>query len=315
MNKVPKVTLIICSYNQEAYIREAVEGAFAQTYSPIEIIISDDSSTDNTFQIIEEMVARYTGCNTVIVNQNEKNLGLIDHVNKVFGMATGDLIIGSAGDDISLPERVETMVRLYMEREGRPTLFHGCVFKIGPKGEEYGLMSPEWGVGRIDLKETALRDALYIGASSAFTRELLDRFPPIKYRNAYEDLIWGFRASLIDAVAFLEKPLVRYRIDVGISWKLHEVSEESFKEIAKRQQRRLLMLKDVVAQRLLDINHITNSPEYDCVRESLRKKQLKIEIDLALLAPSLQTVVLFISNPLLFYKRYRSLNKLRRRLK
>ena len=43
----PLVTFALFAYNQEKYIREAVEGAFAQTYAPLEIILSDDCSTDS----------------------------------------------------------------------------------------------------------------------------------------------------------------------------------------------------------------------------------------------------------------------------
>ena len=51
----PLVTFALFAYNQEQYIREAIEGAFAQTYQPLEIILSDDCSTDRTFEIMREM--------------------------------------------------------------------------------------------------------------------------------------------------------------------------------------------------------------------------------------------------------------------
>ena len=44
----PRVTLAVIAYNQERFIREAIEGAFAQTYQPLEIILSDDCSSDRT---------------------------------------------------------------------------------------------------------------------------------------------------------------------------------------------------------------------------------------------------------------------------
>ena len=48
----PLITFALFAYNQEKYIEEAVQGAFLQTYSPLEIILSDDGSTDRTFEII-----------------------------------------------------------------------------------------------------------------------------------------------------------------------------------------------------------------------------------------------------------------------
>jgi glycosyltransferase involved in cell wall biosynthesis len=51
------VTFALFAYNQEKYIREAVEGALAQTYEPLEIILSDDCSSDRTFETMREMAA------------------------------------------------------------------------------------------------------------------------------------------------------------------------------------------------------------------------------------------------------------------
>ena len=69
----PLITFALFAYNQERFIREAVAGAFSQTYSPLEIILSDDCSSDRTFEIIQEMTAGYEGPHKVILNRNEKN--------------------------------------------------------------------------------------------------------------------------------------------------------------------------------------------------------------------------------------------------
>ncbi len=73
----PLVTFTLFAYNHEKYIREkAVEGALAQTYTPLEIILSDDCSTDRTFEIIQEIAKSYTGKHQLVINRNKKNLGL-----------------------------------------------------------------------------------------------------------------------------------------------------------------------------------------------------------------------------------------------
>ena len=71
----PLLSLLIITYNQEDYIRETLEGAFSQNYSPLEIVISDDNSTDGNFSIIKDMVSEYAGPHTIIINQNSQNLG------------------------------------------------------------------------------------------------------------------------------------------------------------------------------------------------------------------------------------------------
>ncbi len=63
----PLLTFILLAYNQERYIAEAVEGALGQTYSPLEIILSDDCSGDRTFELMKEAADEYRGPHEVIV--------------------------------------------------------------------------------------------------------------------------------------------------------------------------------------------------------------------------------------------------------
>src|SRR4051812_34720579 len=81
----PLVTFALFAYNHERFIRKAVDGALAQTYQPLEIIISDDCSTDRTFEIAQGMASAYNGAHKVVVNRNPKNLGADGfglHVNR-----------------------------------------------------------------------------------------------------------------------------------------------------------------------------------------------------------------------------------------
>lgn len=101
----PAVTLGLVAYNQENYIRAAIEGAFSQRFSPLEIILSDDCSTDRTFAIMEEMAASYSGPHKVRLRREPANVGTVQHVINVARAAQGDLMVLAAGDDISYPDR------------------------------------------------------------------------------------------------------------------------------------------------------------------------------------------------------------------
>ena len=106
----PLVTFAIFGYNQEKYIGEAVRSALAQTYEPMEVILSDDGSTDQTFQIMQEMASSYSGSKKVIARRTEKNLGTFLHVVDVARIAKGKLFVLAAGDDVSREERTERIV-------------------------------------------------------------------------------------------------------------------------------------------------------------------------------------------------------------
>ena len=63
------------AYNQARFIRQAVESALAQTFSPMEILLSDDCSTDGTFEIIQEVVKGYSGHHNVVRQQEQSQPG------------------------------------------------------------------------------------------------------------------------------------------------------------------------------------------------------------------------------------------------
>ncbi len=109
----PLVTLALMAYNQEQMIEGAVGGALAQTYSPLEILISDDCSTDRAFECATAAVDDYEGPHQLRLNRNPHNLGLIGHVNALFEMARGEIVVLAAGDDVSLPERVVRIVEAF----------------------------------------------------------------------------------------------------------------------------------------------------------------------------------------------------------
>ena len=81
--KNPLVSFLLFTYNHEKYVKYALESAINQDYSPLEIIISDDHSTDETYQIIEEIIKKYKGKNKIILNRMEKNIGVGAHINKI----------------------------------------------------------------------------------------------------------------------------------------------------------------------------------------------------------------------------------------
>lgn len=106
MKQKPLISYVVTTYNIEEYVKEAVMCAFAQTYSPLEIILSDDCSTDRTFDIMKQMADEYEGPHKVVLNRNETNLGITRHMNKAYlELANGEIIIAAHGDDVSKPER------------------------------------------------------------------------------------------------------------------------------------------------------------------------------------------------------------------
>lgn len=115
MEQKPLISILLLAYKQENFVRDAIEGVLSQTYSPLEIIISDDCSPDNTFQVIQDAVKGYKGPHTIILNHNEKNMGIAAHYDKLWNMSHGEIVIAAAGDDKSLPHRAQRTYEIFKQ--------------------------------------------------------------------------------------------------------------------------------------------------------------------------------------------------------
>lgn len=202
----PRYTLLITCYNFEKFIREAVEGALAQTYEPLDIIISDDCSTDRSWEVIQETVAAYKGPHHVILNHNEKNLGFAANLNKSFGMARTDWVLNQSGDDISLPTRVEEYARLI---ESNPKL--RCVGALYEEMDVNGKVRPPQHDQTMAAKNALGFIPVIIGVVAAYHMDVFRVFGPLGGQVWNEDSVLVLRAKLIGEVGFVEKVLVRYR--------------------------------------------------------------------------------------------------------
>lgn len=213
------VTFALIVYHQEQYIREAVEGAFAQTYSPLEIIISDDCSPDPTFEIIQEMAAAYKGPHKIILNRNQTNLGFGANVRKCLEMASGEWAIMAAGDDISLPERSSLLMKA-AEREPNVRGIWSNFERIDSEGmvlERQGLHSDE-----LDIKSSDLDSYLWgrpkrlpphaSGCAAAWHRSVFSIHNYIPEDCWCEDLFFSVRClALGHDLLRLSPDLVKYR--------------------------------------------------------------------------------------------------------
>src|SRR5512143_811188 len=89
----PLLTLGIVAYNQERYIGDAIHGAFSQTSTPLDIILSDDCSSDGTYERMRRMAESYEGPHRVVLNRNDCNKGIGAHVSHVLTLAQGELVV------------------------------------------------------------------------------------------------------------------------------------------------------------------------------------------------------------------------------
>lgn len=237
----PLATLFIAFYNQEDFVEDAVKGALSQTYENLEIILSDDCSTDKTFDEIKKWTQEYVGPHKIIINRNKKNLGLVPHMNKIFfDLSHGDYLFANGGDDVSLPNRIADGVDYFLKNNSVSGLTFASIY-IDGEGKETKRMHLEK-----DHRYT-ITDRSYLMSRSfmcgigmfAFKREVLNVFGPLNDDCQTEDSCLRFRALLLGEVIASAKYGVKYRIhgknmsigNVIFKLKTHPIAEQYRKDL------------------------------------------------------------------------------------
>ena len=208
----PLVTFFLFGYKQERFAPEAIEGAFRQTYQPLEIILSDDCSPDRTFEIMREMAASYGGPHQVRINRNGSNLGIGGHVNRGMELARGELFVVGAADDVSLPHRTEAIVAAWLKSHRRACSIYSAFTIIDETGRQYGRHDVPLPPANWDLLKLCREFRMGVaGVSHAWHRSIFDRFGPLNRDIVYEDQVLPLRSRLLGEVVHLPEQLVLYR--------------------------------------------------------------------------------------------------------
>ena len=214
-SKKPLVTFALFTYNHASYVKDVLHSALAQDYEPLEIIVSDDCSSDGTYQIIEAFLNDYKSGRDVRLLHNKSNLGIGAHVQKIFSLASGEIVVMAAGDDISIPIRVSTIVDRFLVDSSVLGLVSAFEF-MDKNGEQ---VNREWRPnGEEQTIENYTKGLIHCpGASCAWSKSLLHDWPMID-GVVHEDRVLPMRAALLGGKIFCSNDvLVRYRASGGVS--------------------------------------------------------------------------------------------------
>lgn len=265
----PLVTLAFPCFNQARYVAEALRSLLAQTYTPLQIAISDDNSSDGTFKIIRELLQQYDGPHQVDVHRNTRRKG-IENYNQLMTMARGDFIVIAHSDDLSVPERVEKLTRAWQENSVSMVSSNSVI--IDAQGREQGVRLDPGKFQQPDLEWYVRRgfNPAAIGACLAWDREVFDRFGSLDSRRSAvsSDVILPFRACLLRGIFYLPDSLV-YR-------RMHEASRsQMFLHLDNEEKlvTREAMLANRIAQFIYMFETVrTQLPDDDPRRSTLTKQ-------------------------------------------
>ena len=204
MNHKALVSIALCTYNGEAYLREQLESIVNQSYSQLELIAIDDCSTDNTLSILKEYEANYP---FIQVFENPENLGYIRNFEKALRLCSGEFIALSDQDDIWDLHKIEKQIKAI---GNHLMIYHDSEF-IDENGQLLNKkMSDIMNLYRGDQPEAFLFFNCISGHSVFMKKALRDELLP--FPNAYYHDWWmGYVATNLGSIDCIDEHLVKYR--------------------------------------------------------------------------------------------------------
>lgn len=222
--KSPKVSVIMSTYNGAKFIRESIESILNQTFTDFEFLIRNDSSTDNTEEIITSF--------------NDPRIVYIKHEREILGKALGDTCKLARGkyiarmddDDISFPDRLQKEYD-FLESNQEYVLVASPVIVIDEFGNE---KRRTFRCTKSDL----IKGASYIYHPTVmFRKEAYMKSPGYPHTRRLEDHFLWKKLGKYGEFYLFEEPLVKYRRTVGSLSNNRDESSPYFKmyEIMTKQ--------------------------------------------------------------------------------
>ena len=160
----PLVTVIVPSFNQGQFIRQTLDSILRQDYRPVEILVIDGGSTDETVDVLKSFGARAD-----LTWVSEPDRGVVDAVNKGLQAARGDIMAIQSSDDCYAPGAIARVVREFVA-DPQVGLIYGDTVKVDEHGQELS----RYQIGEFSLENLFLIKTWIPQPSAFFRRELFE---------------------------------------------------------------------------------------------------------------------------------------------
>ncbi|MCQ2226741.1 MAG: glycosyltransferase [Bacteroidales bacterium] len=219
-----KTSVAICTYNGEKYIESQLLSIINQTIKVDEIVVSDDGSTDKTYEIITK-IKETSGAN-IRWTKNEASLGVCANFDKCIKDCSGDIIFLSDQDDIWMENKVEITLEWFKSNPQKEVAFSNAIF-IDENNNRYSDrtlletvgFSPkamkhfDWGF----QIEALLLHNRCTGAAMAFRSSFvpflnIDKTATTKNELPLHDFTIALSAASRQVLGYIKQPLIKYRV-------------------------------------------------------------------------------------------------------
>lgn len=137
------ISIITPSYNQAAFLEQAIQSVFGQEGAPVEYLIVDGGSTDGSVEIVRKYADRLAGW------VSERDSGQAEAINKGLQRATGEIVAWLNSDDLYLPGAIAQAVAAFQAHPEAGLVF-GDAITIDPAGRQIGRLAfGDWGLDEL----------------------------------------------------------------------------------------------------------------------------------------------------------------------
>lgn len=209
---MPKVSIIIPTFNSAHYVLDALKSVLAQSYQDFEVLIIDDGSSDNTKELLQPFVAADPDR---IFYFYQDNQGLACARNTALAKARGEFIALLDADDIYLPERLAKTVAV-LEDDADVCLAHANIIKMAENGDALGVVERQKSFLSGDIFENIFLRKAHMACPTVLFRkscyEEFGGFDPQLARLGCEDRELWLRFAQKYKMQYVDEPLAHYRV-------------------------------------------------------------------------------------------------------
>lgn len=200
----PLISVVVCTYNGEKYLKTQLDSILNQTYNNVEIIIADDCSTDKTWNVINHYTANFS---QIYAYKNDFNLGYIKNFEKAIGMAKSDFVALSDQDDVWELNKLEVM----QQNIANFSMVYCDSEMIDSEGLSLNKkMSQLKNLSNINSPAILMVDNCIAGHATLFKKEIYFKALPFP-KEVPHDWWLAFVATLNQGIGYIDMPLVKYR--------------------------------------------------------------------------------------------------------
>lgn len=216
-NGKPKVSILMITYNHEAYIRQAIESVLAQKADfAFELVVGEDRSTDKTREILVELTSKHP--DVIVPVLADRNQGWRTNFNAALAQCRGEYVAFLDGDDYWIHEGKLQMQAQYLDQDRGSALCFTKVRKFDVAGIEPDVMLPQVEVETTtEINDIASRQYIQICSVMA-RRTAIEPMPRWFEGLALGDWPMFILAARHGSIGFLDEVTAAYRLHSGGIW-------------------------------------------------------------------------------------------------